>query len=150
MRPYIMKRRGNFVCQSVNQSVYMFTFKQRGLQLRNLIQRYWRGFLKRPQRVFFKKLIQISQNDLKKHFFEFYFKLFFYFIILCIFAWYTRSTVPKFSIQILKRDFEKTLKRFFQKSFQFIYKDSSKCRIFVWVISHVKIYQLSQNLDIFF
>ena len=44
------------------------------------------------------------------------YKLFIYFTILCVFALYLRSTTPEFSIEILKRDFEKTLKRFFQKS----------------------------------
>ena len=38
---------------SVNQSVYMLTLKQRGLQFRNLIQRYYRGFLRRPSNIFF-------------------------------------------------------------------------------------------------
>ena len=45
---------------------------------------------------------------------------------------------PKFSIEILKRVFEKTLKRFFQKTFWIIYRGTSKSRIFVWVTSHVK------------
>ena len=57
---------------------------------------------------------------------------------------------PKFNIEILKRDFEKTLKQFFQKSFKNIYRDISKSKIIVWVTSHVKINQLSQNLDVIF
>ena len=37
MRPSIIKRRRIFVYPSLNQSVYTFTLKQRGLQLRNLV-----------------------------------------------------------------------------------------------------------------
>ena len=55
MRPYIIKQGRSFVCPSVNQSVCTLTIKQRGLQLRNLVQRYWRGFLRRPKRDFFFK-----------------------------------------------------------------------------------------------
>ena len=51
---YNIKRRQSFVFLSVNQSVYTLTLKQRGLQLRNLLQRYWRGFSK-PRSCFFLK-----------------------------------------------------------------------------------------------
>ena len=75
--------------------------------------------------------------------------LFFYFTIFRIFERYLRSTALKFSIEILKRNFEKTFKRFFQKLFQIIYRGTSKSRIFFWVTNHLKIYQSSQNLAMF-
>ena len=43
-------------------------------------------------------------------------KIFFYFTILPNFVRYSKSPALKFSIETLKRDFEKILKRFFQKS----------------------------------
>ena len=64
-------------------------------------------------------------------------------------SWSSKYTAPEFSIEILKTDFEKALKQFFQNSFQIIHKDSLKFRIFVWVANHVKIYHLSRNLDMF-
>ena len=74
---------------------------------------------------------------------------YFYFLIFRVLAGYSRSTVPKFSIEILKRDFDETLKRFFQKPFKIIYRDASNSKIFVWATSYVKMYQFSLNLDKF-
>ena len=71
MRPYIMKQKRNFVCPFVNQAVYTLTFKLRDLQIRNFLQRYWRGFLRRPGSDFFKKWVQNFQNDFKKYFLGF-------------------------------------------------------------------------------
>ena len=56
MCPYIMKQRQNFVCPSLNQPVYMLTFKQKSLQFWNLVRRYWRGFLRKSQRDFSLKI----------------------------------------------------------------------------------------------
>ena len=135
---YIIKRRWSFVCPSVNQSVYTLTLKQRGLQLQNLVKRYWRRFLRRPPRDFFKN---------RSGFFRMIFKnIFLDFTILLIFAWLSRS---KFGIEILKRDCDKNLKRFFQKSFEIIDRGTSKSKIFVRFTSDVKLYQLSRNLDVF-
>ena len=61
----------------------------------------------------------------------------------------SRTTAPNFNIEVLKRDFQKILERFFQKSFKNIYRDASKSKIFVWVTSHGKIYQLTRNLHFF-
>ena len=114
MRLYIIKRRRSFVCPFVNQSV----LKQRGIQLRNMIQRYWRRFLRRPRSDFFKNRSRFFRMIFKNIFWDFCTKLFIYFTILFILAWYSWSTAPKFSIEIIIRNLEKTLKRFFfQKSF---------------------------------
>ena len=71
----------------------------------------------------------------KKYYLGFYYKLFFYFPILCIFAWYSRSTASKFSTEILK------------KGKIFLDRDTSKSRIFV--CCHIKNYPLSRNLRMF-
>ena len=48
------------------------------------------------------------------------------FTILSILVWYSMSTAPKFNIEILQRNFKKILKRFFQKLFYIICRDTSK------------------------
>ena len=58
MIPYIIKRRRSFVLPSVNQSLYTLALKQRGLQHRNLVQRYWRGFLRKISKQIVLKIDQ--------------------------------------------------------------------------------------------
>ena len=145
----IVKRRRSFVYPSVNQSLYTFTLEQRGLQLRNFVQRYWRGFWRRPRSFFFKIRFRFFWIIFFKYFLRFYYKVFFYFTILRLFASNSKSTAPKFSTEILNTDFEKTLKRCFRKLFWIIYRDTSKSRIFVRVTSHGKIYEVSRNLYMF-
>ena len=62
------------------------------------------SFMKKRQNV------KTTKNRLKKFILI---KYSIYFTILRILAWYSRSKAPKFSIEELKRDFEKTLKQFF-------------------------------------
>ena len=102
MRPYIMKRRRNFACPSVNQPMYTLMFKQRRQQLRNLVQRYWRKLLRRDQNDFFKNRSKFLKMILKSIFLDFSAK---YSFISWFFSSlrYLRFTAPKFSIEILKR-----------------------------------------------
>ena len=69
-------------------------------------------------------------------------------MILHIFVWFSRSTTPKFSIEILKADSNKTFKAvFFKKCFRLL--TGTQSRIIVWAIDHINIYQLSQDLHVF-
>ena len=117
MRPYITKWRRSFVCPSVNQSVYKLALKKIGLQLRNLEQRYTgESFLKRPWDHFFKN---------RSRFFRMSLKIFSWILVQLLFISQFFASLRgtrglkllKFSIEILMRDFEKTLKWFFQRSF---------------------------------
>ena len=108
-RPYIIKQRWSFLSPSINQSVYMLMPKQRGLQHRNLVQRYWRGFWEDLKAIFLKTNLRCFRMIFKNIFLDFSINYSFnlqFFIFLHV-------------IQvILKRNFENILKRFFlQKSF---------------------------------
>ena len=110
------KAETKFFCPSVNQFVYTLARKQRGLQPRNLVQRYWRAFLRKPwsdknRSTFFRMILKTIFLDFSTWIFLFYFT------ILRVFAWFSRFAAPKFGIEVLNRDFEKTLKRFLQKPF---------------------------------
>ena len=99
----IMKWWRNFVCQSVNQPMYTLMFKQRGLQLRKLVQRYRRGFLRRPRSDFCKNSSRFFRMFLKIFSWILVQRSFICFTFFRILAWYSRSPAPKFSVEILKR-----------------------------------------------
>ena len=65
-------------------------------------------------------------------------------MILQILVGQSSSTVPKFSAQILKKNYEKTLKIVLDNL-----QGQSKFRIFAWVTNYENIYQLLRNLDVF-
>ena len=74
--------------------------------LPNLVQRNYKGF--------FRKLS--SFLIILKNILEFLYNLLFYFMVLCIYVQYSRRAAPKFATEILKKDFENTLKQFFFKN----------------------------------
>ena len=80
-----------------------------------------RVFEKTSSKRFFKNRSRFFKMIFKNIFLEFFLdnfswtNYFFYFTILLFFARYSRSTYPKFSIDVIKRNFKKTLMQFFSK-----------------------------------
>ena len=89
------------ICKSVCVHV-----TARDLQLRSLVQRYWRGFLRRFRSDFFfiRKRYRYFRMIFKS-ILRILFQTTLFFHVLHLFAWCLRSTGPKGSIKILKRDF---------------------------------------------
>ena len=113
MLPFIIKRRRSFVCPSVNQFVYKLTLKEAySFQIWYMC---WRGFLRKSRSDFFFNLSRSFRMISKNIFLDFRTNYFFLFYGFFASLRNTKTTAPKFSIAILKRDFEKTLKWFFQK-----------------------------------
>ena len=108
-----------FCVSSVNLPVYTLMLKQKVLQLQNLVYRDTeKSFWEDLGTTFLKNLSRFFRIIFKNIFLDFSANYFFYFTILCIFMWYSRSTVLKFSIELLNKDFEMTLKRFFKNRFR--------------------------------
>ena len=109
IHPYIMKRRGNFICPSVNVCVHAHVQTQEAYSFKIWYRDTIEGFWEDLQAIFSKIYLGFLKIII--------YKLYFHFTIFCIYAWYLKPISPKFGIEILKRNFETTSKRFRQKSF---------------------------------
>ena len=138
----IIKQRWSFVDRSVCKSVRHHSHTQ---TKEPITSKFGKEILERVSERTSKRFFQKNNLDVLKLFSWIFGQItFFHFMILCIYAWNLRPTAPKFGIEILKRDFEKNLKQFFQKLFYFK---------FLWIsiqaINPVKNYKFSQNYACF-